>query len=237
MKFSNFQSIVSEARLQRYLSACEGNRSKAKTLYRYNIKVSLALFAVIGAFEIALRNAIDKAMRERFGKDWLRDAILPAGIFDVPQCRDHAKIIRSAYERLKRHNQYTHTNLLSKMEFGIWKYMFSSPQFRATERILLKIFHNKPTSSRTIQYNNAYIFNELDRINSMRNRIAHHEPICFTSASPTVSTEYIEQTYLRLTTLLNWLDIDAHAYLYGLDHIPSICKCIKNFYPDNQRGS
>lgn len=131
MNFSEFQYIVSEDRLSRYYMACNGNKTKASLLYRNNVRAALAMFAVVGAFEIALRNSIDRIMVSNFGQDWLRDSVLPGGIFDNPKCRDHAKIIRSAYEKLIRHNCYTHTHLLSKMEFGIWKYMFSSPQFRA----------------------------------------------------------------------------------------------------------
>ncbi len=148
MKFYDLGRIVSDDRLHRYLIACAGNETRAVTLYRYNVCAALEMFAVVGAFEIALRNSIDKVMKQNFGENWLRDAILPEGIFNIHQCRDHAKIIRSAYDKLSFQGNYTHTNLLSKMEFGIWKYMFSSPQFRATNRVLLQAFPMKPTSTK-----------------------------------------------------------------------------------------
>ena len=226
MKVSEFEHIVSEERLQRYVMASNGNLSKARVLYRRNIEVSLEMFAVVGAFEVALRNSIDRVMKSYFGNDWLRDAILPGGIFDIPSCREHARIIRSAYEKLNEHGSYTHTHLLSKMEFGIWKYMFSSPQFRAANRVLLQAFPNKPTSTREIQYNNTFIFNELDRVNSLRNRIAHHEPICFHTGYALVSISYIQYIYNKIMTLFNWLNIDAHKYLQGIDHVNRICKRI-----------
>ena len=198
------------------------------TLYRYNTKVSMEMFAVVGAFEIALRNSIDKIMTAHFGKDWLRNAVFPGGIFDVPQCRDHARIIRSAYEKLSKQNNYTHNHLLSKMEFGIWKYMFSSPQFRATGRILLKAFPNKPISNRDKQYNNTFIFNELDHVNSLRNRIAHHEPICFPTGFAIISTSYIQFIYNKILILFNWLGIESSSYLYGLGHVKDICNKIND---------
>lgn len=226
MKFKDLENIVSPDRLHRYLMACNNNKAKSALLYRYNIAASLEMFAVVGAFEIALRNSIDKVMTSNFGHDWLRDAILPGGIFDIPQCRDHARIIKSAYDKLVRQNNYTHTHLLSKMEFGIWKYMFSSPQFRASNRVLLNVFPNKPTSTRQIQYNNTYIFNELDHVNSLRNRIAHHEPICFPTGFASISTVYIQFIYNKIFTLFSWLGVDAHKYLYGLDHVTQICNKI-----------
>lgn len=226
MKFCELEQIVSEERLHRYLEACGGDKVKAITLYRRNTIASLEMFAVVGAFEVALRNAIDKVMTTNYGTDWLRDAILPGGIFDIPLCRDHARIIRAAYDKLIRQGRYTHTHLLSKMEFGIWKYMFSSPQFRASGRILLRIFPNKSSSTRDIQYNNTFVFNELDHLNSLRNRIAHHEPICFPTGLATITTSYIELVYEKIIRLFKWLGIDADKYLYGLDHIQQVCKKI-----------
>lgn len=231
MKFSELEQIVSEERLQRYLMACDGDKAKAVLLYRHNISASLEMFAVVGAFEVALRNSIDKIMTNNFGTDWLRDSILPGGIFDIPQCRDHAGIIRAAYDKLSRQSRYTHTHLLSKMEFGIWKYMFSSPQFRASGRVLLEAFPNKPTSNRFIQYNNTYIFNELDRLNSLRNRIAHHEPICFPTGFAIITTSYIEYIYGKIIKLFQWLGIDAQQYLYGLDHVEQVCNKINLLKP------
>ena len=192
MNFTDFEQIVSSERLQRYLEACDGNQSKALDLYRENVRVSLEIFAIVGAFEVALRNAIDKVMTLKYGSHWLRDAVMSGGFFDVPQCRDHAQIIRYAYNKLQSKHIYTHSHLLTKMEFGIWKYMFSNPQYRASGRILLSVFPNKPTSTRLIQYNNTTIFNELDHVNSLRNRIAHHEPICFPTGKSEITTDYIK---------------------------------------------
>ncbi len=227
MDFSGFQNIVSQERMQRYLLACGGDEVKTLQLYKANVQVSLNMFAIVGAFEIALRNAIDNIMTVQFGTDWLRDAILPGGIFDTIQCQDHARIIKSAYDKLLRHNNYTHSHLLAKMEFGIWKYMFSSPQYRATGRILLQAFPNKPTSTRTVQYNNTTIYNELDHVNSLRNRLAHHEPICFPTGFAIITADYIEWIYNKIITLFSWMGINPHEYLSNVSNIDSEFNVIK----------
>jgi len=219
VNFTEFQNIVSAERLHRYLLACNGDETKALGLYRANVRISLEMFAVVGAFEVALRNAIDRVMTAAHGPDWLRDAILSGGFFDVPQCRDHARIIRFAYGQLMKQGIYTHGHLLSKMEFGIWKYMFSNPQYRASGRLLLQVFPNKPMSSRSIQYNNTTIFNELNHVNSLRNRIAHHEPICFPTGSAEISVSYIEWIYAKIQRLLSWMGIEGSEYLSDLSDI------------------
>lgn len=226
MKFNEFQAIISTERLHRYLTACGGNTKKTMTLYRLNLNLSQEVFTLLSCFEVAIRNSIDAIMISHFGNDWLRDAVMPGGIFDIPGCRDSANIIRKAYTRLLRNNSYTHSKLLAEMEFGVWKYMFANPQYRVTGRALLSIFPNKPRSNAQCQYNNTYMFNELDGINILRNRIAHHEPICFALRQPAIGTSYILNAYQRLHTLFLWMGIDSHSLLYGLDHVQQVCKKI-----------
>ena len=226
MKFNDFQAIISAERLQRYLTACGGDTKKTMTLYRLNLNLSQELFTLLSCFEVAIRNSIDAVLVANLGCDWLRDAVMPGGIFDIPDCRDSAKIIRKAYTRLQRNHSYTHSKLLAEMECGVWKYMFANPQYRVTGRVLLSIFPNKPRSTAQCQYNNTYMFNELDGINILRNRIAHHEPICFALRQPSIGTSYILNAYQQLHTLFLWMGIDSHSLLYGLDHVQQVCRKI-----------
>lgn len=226
MKYSEFQQILSGERLQRYLLACDNNTRKTMTLYRLNLNLSQEVFTLLSCFEVAVRNAIDRILTERLGENWLRDAVLDGGIFDVPGCRDSAKIIKKAYNRLMRDGSYSHPKLLAEMEFGVWKYMFANPQYRAVGRTLLAIFPNKPRSSAEVQYNNTFIFNELDGVNILRNRIAHHEPICFARRQPEIETSYILNAYQTLHKLFMWMGIDSHSLLYGLDHVQQVCSKI-----------
>ncbi|MBQ9185628.1 MAG: Abi family protein [Bacteroidales bacterium] len=208
--------------MNRYLNACGGNSRKAMTLYRYNLRLSQDMFTIISCYEVALRNAIDRIMVQRFGPDWLRDSILPGGVFSNPKFGDTAKIIRKAYLGLIRKNAYSHSKLLAEMEFGVWKHLFSTPHFSATGRVLLQVFPRKPKSSARFQYNNSFLYNELDSVNRLRNRIAHHEPICFLQNCDKISTFYLKGVYWKLYSLFQWMEIDASDILYGLDHVDSL---------------
>ena len=100
-----------------------------------------------------------------------------------------------------------------------------------TGRNLLQIFPNRPRSSAQAQYNPSYIFNELDKINTLRNRIAHHEPICFPVQSNVIYTDYILNEYQKMMVLLQWMGIDNHKYLFGLDHVQRVCAKIDRLKP------
>ena len=151
------------------------------------------------------------------------------GIFyDDTRLDETKRIISKSYSRLMRNDNYSHSKLIAEMEFGVWKYMYSPLQFRLTKQCLLKVFPNKPKSSSFIQYNNSYIYNELDKVNSLRNRIAHHEPVCFRHKNPIVDTSYILNEYQKIQTLFSWMEIDARSMLYGLDHVHNVCARINS---------
>lgn len=109
MKYSEFQQILSAERLHRYLTACGNDTRKTMTLYRLNLNLSQEVFTLLSCFEVAVRNKIDAILVQTLGSDWLRDSIMPGGIFDIPGCRDSAKIIKKAYNRLLRDCAYSHS--------------------------------------------------------------------------------------------------------------------------------
>lgn len=223
MKYGKFERIMSPKRMNRYLAACGGDSCKAMTLYRYNLQLSQETFTIISCFEVALRNAIDEKLTPSMGAEWLKDSIMPGVAFASPILHKTHDIIDRAYHKLLTDNLYSHSKLLASLEFGIWKYMFSPVQYRVTGRTLLSIFPNKARSTPQVQYNHSYIFNELDKINTLSNRIAHHEPICFLLQQPVIDTGFILNEYQKIQTLFSWMGIDSQSLLYGLDHVKRVC--------------
>jgi len=88
MRYKQFEYIFSEDRMRKYVTACNGDTRRAMTLYRYNVKLSQEMFAVISCFEVALRNAIVRQMKPLYGNDWLRDFVLPGGNFYINNVRN-----------------------------------------------------------------------------------------------------------------------------------------------------
>lgn len=220
MRYSEFSNIMTSVRMKRYLDACGGNKGKAMTLYRKNLQLTQELFTVIGCFEVALRNSIDTTVTSSLGSNWLRDAAAPNGAFDSKKCKLTKKNIIESVGKL--HN-YNHHKLVAELGFGFWRFMFAQNQYNATGRVLLKVFPAKPTSTPSIQYNNTHIFNQLAQLNNIRNRMAHHEPICFLPGQPVRDTRYAREHYNLMRQLFNWMQIDEVSLLYGLDHINALC--------------
>lgn len=226
MKFTQFENIMSPARMSRYLNACSGNTRKSMTLYRLNLKLSQEFFTIISCFEISLRNKIDNHCISTLGNDWLRNGALNNGIFDNRHCRLTKKNIDDAVRKLGA--SYTHNKLVAELGFGFWRFIFAQRQFTATGRTLLRIFPSKPISSATNQYNQNYVFNQLAKINKFRNRIAHHEPICFRQSQSIMDSTIARQQYIGITQLFQWMNINESELLYGIDHIDKVCRELDN---------
>ena len=45
MKYSEFEDIISQQRMRKYLLACNNESKRAMTLYRYNLKLSQEMMA------------------------------------------------------------------------------------------------------------------------------------------------------------------------------------------------
>lgn len=220
MKFQEFENVMSASRMSRYLRATNSNTKRTMTLYRKNLQLSQELFTVIGCFELALRNAIDRHYLTVHGSDWLRQAAAPNGMFDDLRCELTAENINDAIAKLG--SRYSHDKLVAELGFGFWRYMFAAHQFLLAGQSLLAIFPAKPQSTPRMQYNASFVFNQLSKINNIRNRIAHHEPICFKPGQPIRDTTYARQHYSLVLQLFQWLSIDEGKLLYGLDHVNSI---------------
>ncbi len=59
-------------------------------------------------------------------------------------------------------------------------------------------------------------------VNKFRNRIAHHEPICFQSGEAIIDSKYVTNNYNVIQNLFSWLNIDGAKLLFGLDHIQKL---------------
>ena len=63
------------------------------------------------------------------------------------------------------------------------------------------------------------VFQDLVKINEIRNRIAHYEPVCFQKGMDTVSTTLAVSRYEMVLELLSWLGCNSRRILYGVDGV------------------
>ena len=214
MKYQEFEQLLSPARIGRFARAMNHDRQKTILLYRYNIYLSQRMFGVMHIFEIALRNKIDAHYRAHFQQtDWLFQQSRAGGAFHGLRS---ASIIEAHYQKLLARNQYTHDRLISELSFGFWTTLFDRSPFRAGGQKIHTIFTDRP-----VGINQRRINNELDKIRQFRNRIAHHQPLCF-NANDEVDLSYPEERYRLILQYTHWLGYGQSTIYHGLDQLHPI---------------
>jgi hypothetical protein len=216
LKFSKFETLISAQRLSRYKASCGNDTRKTTRLYRANIRISQAFLATLSIFEVVLRNKIDHHYKRQFpvppgGHDWLLASILPGGFLTQPGCQRTLDKINKAYTGLGA--SYTHDKLLAELSFGTWKFMFAGKQFQAGGNTLLNIFPNLPP-----HHNQGFVYSKLNQINAIRNRVAHHEPICF-GIGNTIGTAYARSHFQDIIDILTWMGIHHRELFFGIDGV------------------
>jgi len=225
MRYNDFERLMTSPRMAKYKSACGNNKTKTQKLYRANIRLSGAVLATLSVFEVVLRNKIDAHYKAHFppvagGPGWLREAVLPGGFLSSNGCHNSAIKINEAVADLR--HLCTHDRLVAKLSFGFWKFLFKGNQFMAGGSSLLAIFPNAPAGT-----SQGVVFAKLNHINDMRNRVAHHEPVCFDAAA-SISTVYVRTHFQSIADLLSWMGINSGELLTGIDSVTKMADFIDN---------
>jgi len=177
MNYNEFEKALSPARLNRYLTACGGDKVRALELYWLNVQLSQDFYAILSLFEIAFRNEIDIHYRTQFSdNEWLKNQCLGNGFLNNPAFAiGHYKSRKKVNEAIRNLGvRYTNDRVVASISFGFWINLFAPMQFRLAGQTLHRIFLARPTGTQP-----KAIFNDLVQVLDFRNRIAHYEPLCF----------------------------------------------------------
>lgn len=212
MNYQDYEKAFSQARLNKYLAACGQNVNKALTLYRHNVKLCQKFYGMLNIFEVVLRNAIDSHYRTYFNdKDWIFDQLQTGGILEFSPMRT---TMEAEINKLSAAGKYTPDKVVAGVTFGFWTYLFNKVPFRKGGQSILHVF---PRRSKGI--GQKAIFKELQQIRQFRNRIAHHEPICFDAAG-NISMVMTKNNYALIQKYISFLGYKETELFFGFDVLP-----------------
>ena len=206
MKYEKYEKALSVPRIGKYKKACNGDKNKALILYRYNIKLCQKFYGLLGVLEVVLRNAINEHYKTHLqDNDWLITQSLNGFLIN------YQDIIMKEKNKLINNHKYTHDKLVASLSLGVWTFMFSRNCYRCAGKTLLQILPNK-----THGQNQKDIYADLDKIRTFRNRIAHHEPLCF-DAFGTINVLYVNEIYSLIIKYIDFLGYCSNELLYGVE--------------------
>lgn len=164
-----FETSLSLARLQTYINSA--GPEKALELYIWNARVSAAFLLPLQLYEVVIRNAVAEALVYLYGKDWP---------WSVGFQRSLSKPQRGALMEVLEHPRKkpkTTDDVIAAMKFFFWENFFTvRMRQRLWDAYLFVVFPGLDTN-RDIGELVKQIADEIDQIRTLRNRIAHHEPI------------------------------------------------------------
>lgn len=217
MQYSDYEKLLSVARMSKYIKACRGDKAKAIRLYHYNIKLSGRMFAVINMFEIILRNSIDKHYQSYFSDpDWMIHQIGTGKMFSESELE-----ISQKSKELIKDKKYSPDRMVSSFMMGFWTYMFTKRHYKQGGKTLLQIFPNKPKGT-----TQKIVYSELSEIRELRNRIAHHEPICFDTEG-NAGIDFAAHHYALIIKYLSAMGLDEKSVLHWIESPEKVMKEIK----------
>ena len=178
---------------------------KALGLYEWNLAVSGGLYEALGIVEVVLRNALGRQLAAHHGTlagHWYDDLL---GVLSDLAHEDIAAA-RRRVRKLRRPE--TRGRVVAELNFGFWKFLLAK-RYEATlwTGYLRHAFPNLQPQSR------AVVYRSLDELHTVRNMIAHHEP---------VHRRDLTADTLTIYRLLDWIDADVRAWSVTLSRLQPI---------------
>ena len=222
---------LSPERLAPYLADCGGDVERALALYEWNISLGQVLMRDISHFEVALRNAYDRVLRESWEGCWLLDDASPArapvmrkskrGKLDAN--RINRKTIDAVVDRLP--SDASTGTIVANLTLGFWVHLSDRSREAAIWRTALYRAWPKGTDRKKLQP-------RLEGILRVRNRVAHAERL-FDPSNSKLSPLSAD---VDAVNLLRDLCPEAAKHLYGNSTAsPVELFCEENPAPANVR--
>lgn len=242
MEFRLAEKFLSAPRLAPYKAASQGNEQKALQLYLDNLRAGQSFHTSLSLLEVTLRNVLHDELASEFRSDnWLLEQ--RAGFMKDPRLtyydnkrgkdiiNDKAlKMVDVAIKeyRESRNGEPTHgTALIADLSFGFWTTLFSNKYFFILNRAPLRAFAHRPRGTER-----KVISDKLTNVRRFRNRVYHHEPLCFDKqVASGLCLSQLERMHNDITGLLSWLHPDLPVWLAEADRVPDTLQKLRKKHP------
>ena len=205
------QNVFSEKRMKRYFDAHD-NEKMAILHYQLNIELTESFYSVIAVYEVALRNALNKQLvlltkRE----DWY------SHFQNTPGLTNLHRYISQANKQISGRKEFSSpSKIVAELTLGFWVTLLNSEYEKILWKDLRLAFPNMPKAIRQRKNISA----PLNRFRTFRNRVFHHEPICWNLAK-------IIEIHNEMILVMGWISSDIPTWIMPFDRVASIVNKIE----------
>lgn len=226
-QFAALDRSITPMRMSTYVSAASGDMNLARDLYLWDRAISVGFLAELAIIEVALRNAMNAQLEAKWGAEWYAN-------LSVPLDDRSAAALNTAWGRIT--GPKTPGKLVAQCMFGFWRGLLDKgdhtgkPPRRARcdyevlwRGVLDKAFPGGRNQARLDghRWNREYALAVVSRINDLRNRVAHHEPLVngfpLSGQKMRLSAQEAFDDFLRLAAML---DRDLISLLMATSQVP-----------------
>lgn len=169
---ASLKRSLSAPRFNRYLVDAKEEEKKALALYQWNVRLSQSLYVYIQCWEVCLRNTLDQFLRWKFSVDWPYDE--PRAVRQL-KGNDKTRLAdaRRRQEADRETAPVTTDVIVADLSAGFWVSLLAGAYDVpfVWRHNLKRIFPHEPRIARA----DAHAL--CDRALTLRNRVAHHEPV------------------------------------------------------------
>lgn len=207
-----YEKLFSTERMLKYFRRFPTNDEKAIALYHANISVSEAFYPVLAVFEVALRNSLNRELKDFFGtEDWYLHIENTTGL------RNLKNEINTAKRHIANRNEtITSSKVVAELTLGFWVRLLNAEYEKILWKPLRRAF---PYANKKDRQRNK-ISAPINNIRAFRNRVFHHEPIVW-------NLEKLNEIHEEILMVLNWLNRDLDSILVKIDRVQDVLTKIK----------
>ena len=195
-------------------TATQGNQEKAIRLHVWNTGVSAAFYGPLQGLEVPLRNAMHSRLADRYGEAWYDN--------------DNAGLDRGARERIAGaraelardgHGDDRH-RIVAALSLGFWVSLLGpggrlGDGHKANYEMTLWRLALRGAFAHCANLNRKQAHRPLNTLRTLRNRIAHHEPIF---------ARDLTRDHERILEVAEWISPATRAWIAHHSRVPSMLR-------------
>lgn len=201
-------AALSAPRIGTYLAATRGAPADvaAVALYAWNTQVSAALLHPLSVCEVVIRNAASEALERQYGANWpwhpglIRN--LPAP--NPPAFNPRRELQRAVQAATGAAGVATTGRVIAELKFKFWETLFTGRFDRTLWNAHLLAVLPNLAGRGPIPTLRRQVHDDLEELRTLRNRIAHHEPI-FARPLTTHLAKIMRLVSYRCMVTANWM--------------------------------
>ena len=148
--------------------------TQALELYAWNALVSGALLMPLHVCEVVVRNAVSEALEAKYGANWPWDTGFELSLPNPTVGYNPRRDLQTA-----RKGVPTTGKVIPELKFVFWQKLFTARYDKRLwdSHLPTVLPHIGVGATLTVAKARQRIYDDLEKIRKLRNRIAHHEPV------------------------------------------------------------